>query len=213
MSAAAFLPGMFLSWAVIGVASAVVMGRRGYSPFSWLVLGAALGPLVIPLAFSRAREARGLPRTFSETRQGPVDVLVGIDGSAESIVAANVVGVLLGERIGRLTLATVVDYDTALGGQSGPAHRAARLVLAQAADVIVDALSVDPDTVVLAGKPADAVTTHAADGRFDVLAVGCRGRGASRVVLGSVATRLSRGVHARAHRRRRRHTLTPWSNP
>lgn len=34
MSASASLLGMFLTRAVIGVASAVVMGRRGYAPFS-----------------------------------------------------------------------------------------------------------------------------------------------------------------------------------
>lgn len=50
--------------------------------------------------------------------------------------------------------------------------------------------------MVLAGKPADALARHAADGHFDVLAVGWRGRGASKLVMGSVATQLSpRNAH------------------
>ena len=86
------------------------------------------GPLVVPLAFARARQARHFPRAADVgTWRGPVDVLVGVDGSAESLAAAAVVGSLLGDRIGRFTLATVVDYDTALDGEAGPAHRAARL--------------------------------------------------------------------------------------
>jgi len=48
--------------------------------------------------------------------------------------------------------------------------------------------------VVLTGKPAEALVAHAADGKFDVVAVGSRGRGASKVVMGSFATRLSQGA-------------------
>jgi len=194
MSASAVLLGMFLTWSVIGIASAVVMGRRGHAPFSWFFLGAVFGPLVIPLAFARARQAGSVPSVGAGPWQGPVDVLVGIDGSPESIAAAEVVGALLGERMGRLVLATVVDYDTALGGEGSPAHRAARLALAEAVGHVAGSLPVRSDSVVLAGRPADALASHAADGNFDVLAVGRRGRGASKLVMGSVATQLSRAA-------------------
>ena len=171
------------------------MGRRGHAPFSWLVLGAVLGPLVVPLAFARAGQARALPRAAAAGRwQGPVDVLVGVDGSPESIAAATLVAGLLGDRVGRFTLAAVVDFDTALGGDRGPAHRSARAELAQAANDVAASVPHDADTVMLAGTPAEALVAHAADARYDVLAVGCRGRGASKLVMGSVATRLSRGA-------------------
>jgi nucleotide-binding universal stress UspA family protein len=183
---------MFFIWTAVGLVSAVVMGRLGYAPFSWLVLGLVLGPLVVPLAFSRTRQARQVPRAAVGVWRGPVDVLVGVDGSAESIAAANVVAALLGERIGRLTLATVVDYDTALGGEAGPAHRATRLELAKAAEALAESITHDVDTAVLAGTPAEALVAQAADGQYDVLAIGRRGRGASKLVMGSVATRLSR---------------------
>jgi nucleotide-binding universal stress UspA family protein len=192
MSASAFLLGIFVTWAAIGIVSGVIMGRRGHAPFSWLILGTVLGPLVVPLALSRGRQARQLPPATPTSRQGPVDVIVGIDGSPESIAAATVVARLLGERIGRFTLAAVVDYDTALGGQTSPAHREVTADLERAAVAIGPMLPRAPETVVLAGKPADALTTSAADGNFDVVAVGSRGRGASKLLMGSVATSLSR---------------------
>lgn len=195
MSASAFLLGVFLTWAAIGVVSAVAMGRRGHAPFSWLVFGTVLGPLVIPLALSRRREASKLGRTATPAaRRGPVDVLVGIDGSPESIAAARVVGSLLSDRIGRLTLATVVDYDTALAGEGGAAQRAVRTELERVAELVSGSLPRHVETVVLTGRPAAALSEQAADGRFDVLAVGARGRGASKLLMGSVATRLSRGA-------------------
>jgi nucleotide-binding universal stress UspA family protein len=195
MSATWFLFGMFVTFAAIGIASAVVMGRRGYAPFSWGVIGSVLGPLVVPLALARSRQARQLPRaSVGSTWQGPVDVLVGIDGSSESIAAMTVIARLLGERVGRFTLATVVDYDTDLGGRTGSAHQAARAHLDQAAAAVPGTLSYLPEMVVLSGPPADALAERAGEGHFDILAVGSRGRGASTALLGSVATRLARGA-------------------
>lgn len=104
-------------WLTIGVVLSVLMGRRGHSGFSWLVLGTLLGPLAVILAFDAwlhgeaiepeviRREGAGMPR------QGPVDVLVGYDGSPESMAALNAVPAILGERLGRLTVATVARYD------------------------------------------------------------------------------------------------------
>jgi nucleotide-binding universal stress UspA family protein len=195
MSATGFLLGMFLTWVAIGVVSAVVMGRRGYAPFSWLILGAVLGPLVVPLAFSRTRQARRLPPAGDAgTWRGPVDVIVGIDGSAESTAAAKVIGALFGDRIGRFALAIVVDYDAALAGETGPGHRRARLELDQAVETLADAVPQNLSALVLAGHPAEALIAHAVEGRFDVIAVGSRGQGASKVVMGSVATRLAQGA-------------------
>jgi nucleotide-binding universal stress UspA family protein len=196
VSGTAFLFSLFAVWIVVGVVSAFVMGRRGHAPFNWLILGAVLGPLVIPVALSRTRDARGasLNEPDRAAHRGPVDVLVGMDGSAESLSAAEVVADLLGERIGRLTLATVVDYDTAMVGTAGPTHRSAEEELARAAAHLGQRLGSDVDVVVLAGRPAEVLAAHATDSCFDVLAIGSRGRGASRLVRGSVATRLSRGA-------------------
>ena len=139
------------------------------------------------------RDARRLPAlpNRESVRRGPVDVLVGLDGSPESLRKAEVVANLIADRIGRLTLAAVVDYDTALGGAAAAAHRGAEHELSDAA-TRVRKLGYETTTVLLAGRRAQALGAHAADGRFDVLAVGSRGRGASKLVMGSVASTLSR---------------------
>lgn len=47
MSPTVLLLILFMSFATIGVAASIFMGRRGHNPFAWLLLGAILGPLVI----------------------------------------------------------------------------------------------------------------------------------------------------------------------
>jgi nucleotide-binding universal stress UspA family protein len=54
------------------------------------------------------------------------------------------------------------------------------------------AVSVAPPT--LAGRPANALAQYARDGSYDVIVVAPRGKGASRVLFGSVASHLARGV-------------------
>jgi nucleotide-binding universal stress UspA family protein len=53
---------------------------------------------------------------------------------------------------------------------------------------------VKPDAVLLEGKPADALARFAADGGYELIAVGRRGRGATKALLGSTAEALARGA-------------------
>jgi nucleotide-binding universal stress UspA family protein len=50
----------------------------------------------------------------------------------------------------------------------------------------------DPETIVLAGRPATALLGYATSKDYDLLVVGSRGHGASKAVLGSVAATLVR---------------------
>ena len=104
-------------WIAIGVVASVFMGRRGHSPYAWLVLGTILGPLVGPVAVVSVSEERVRQRreviVGLGAADGNVDVLVWIDGSPESTAALPVVGPLFGRRIGRLTIATGNDSDRA----------------------------------------------------------------------------------------------------
>lgn len=180
-------------WIVIGVTASVVMGRRGHDPFTWLLVGAGMGPLAVPLAI---RSARGELQARSEVREltsgqpgaGDVDVLVGIDGSSRSIEALRAVEELLGERIGRMTLATVLTHEEAEDQRAGGRREAIEAELARAARLVP---SPRPATVVLAGKPSAALVEHALDHGYRLLVVGRRGGGASKRVLGSTAASLS----------------------
>lgn len=181
-----------LAWALFGVSMALVMGRRGHQPFMWLMLGIAFGPLVLPLAANALRRDQpGMFERLSGGRPGTgsVDVLAGIDGSDEAENALHAAIGLLGSRLGLLTLAAVVDYDVAAGSGLAENNERARRDLVRTAN----ATALRPETVLLSGRPAEALRKYAVEHGYEVMVVGKRGRGASRVLLGSVASELARG--------------------
>jgi nucleotide-binding universal stress UspA family protein len=184
-------------WASIGIVASIVMGRRGHSAYTWLLLGAVLGPIVIPLSIpairSERRDGRAAPRTLRTgvSAGGPVDVLVGIDGSDRADEALRVAVRLFGDHIGRLTLAGVIDYDSAITGRPWQTEDVATKRLDQAAGSVD---GVDASTVLLAGQPAEALEKHAVERGYEVIVVGRRGHGATEALLGSTATRLAHGA-------------------
>jgi len=114
----------------IGITLAVVMGRRGHSAFEWFLIGAVLGPFALPLAWGRigsepAAPNREIVDAAPGSGTGPIDVLVGIDGSAESETALRTAIEILGPRTGRLTLAGVTGFERQFAG-SGRHEASAR---------------------------------------------------------------------------------------
>ena len=184
-------------WVAIGVTASLVMGRRGHSSFTWLVLGAVLGPLVIPIGMSavraESRHPRAQARLTQEGERGPgrVDVLVGIDGSVQSAAALRAAVDLFADRIGRITLAGVIDYDSAISGRPWGTERLAIDELERLAAMVEDP---KPSTALLVGDPAAALAKHAAEDGYELLVVGRRGHGASKALLGSTAMKLGRGT-------------------
>jgi nucleotide-binding universal stress UspA family protein len=179
------------AWLAIGMTLAVVMGRRGHGAFQWLLLGAVLGPLALPLAWMAIRdEARASPRPLGESVSGggSVDVLVGIDGSAEAANALQATIELVGANVGRLTLASVVTFDESPQARSDE-QRAVELLEAAASSIEAHV----PGRVLLAGQPAEALIRHATEDGYGLLAIGRRGRGASKAFLGSTAARVANG--------------------
>lgn len=186
-----FLLAVAATWLVIGVALSVLMGRRGHDSFGWLVTGALLGPLAFVLAVdARRHEERMQPERIPVSAPapplpaGPVDVVVGYDGSPESVAALDAVAGLLGERLGRLTVVTVVPYGDI------------RLPQRQAADALRSLAARGaprpPELEVLHGHPATALAQLAAEGGYDLIAVGTRGSGITKAVLGSASSQLAR---------------------
>lgn len=184
-------------WVLIGVTASLVMGRRGHSAYTWLLLGAVFGPLVVPIGMTAVRAERRDPRAqarfveVGEQGSGTVNVLVGIDGSVQSAAALRAALELFADRIGRLTLAGVIDYDSAISGRPWDTERLAVVELNRiAASVEVPR----PATVVLVGNPAAALAKHAAGDGYELLVVGRRGHGASKALLGSTAMKLGHGA-------------------
>lgn len=176
------------TWLAIGLMLALLMGRRGHGAWGWFVLGTLMGPFAVALAVDSVRHPEG-PRRMVEAGKswgGPVDVLVGIDGSPEADAAALGVIGLFGSRLGRVTLAAVVPYDSGREAESQALtnlRRAARHYEPGAADLQI-----------LSGLPADELVHLAREDGYDVLAVGSRGSGRTKALLGSTASRLARGT-------------------
>lgn len=191
MSYGALTIAVFVVWVTIGVSLGILMGRRGYSAFGWGVIGAVLGPIAIAVAVfaDRAPEASEVIDP-GLAGPGPVNVLVGVDGSAEALAAAEAAVALLGDRLGRLTLATVVPRDATSEEMQLGRDRLASVRDAMVTDGLIDAL--DAATVVLHGAPAKVLTAYAHTEGFDTIALGGRGRGASVALLGSTAEALLR---------------------
>ena len=177
-----------ISWAVIGIVLSIVMGRLGHNSFGWLVLGGILGPLAVVLAVNARRKDERLEADAVQLGGvpgwGAVDVLVGFDGSSESVAAADSVVVLLGNRLGRLTAATVVAY----GAGDADETRAAEGLRRFAARTPERRWGLE----VLHGHPAQALGEYAATERYDVIAVGTRGAGITKAIVGSAASQLAR---------------------
>lgn len=187
-------------WLVIGVTTAIVMGRRGHDPFAWLLVGGLLGPLAVPMAVAATRHP-GLtgPRRLltGAPASGRVDLLVGIDGSVQAAAALDAALEVLGARLGRLTLAAVTDVDATVAHEQEEARlcqelqRQADRAQARLAAAGVPATA---ELLLLRGRPAHALLQQAAAGGYGLLAVGTRGAGLTRRLLGSVAESLAAGT-------------------
>ena len=168
-------------WLSIGLALSLVMGHRGHDAFAWLILGTLFGPLGLIFAVEARNEEHIRPEVVAPGwthGPGPVDVLVGVDGSPESRAALSAATALLGPRLGRLTLATVIPYDSGIDR-----GRTARVELERQAE----AAGGGPELELLHGRPGPVLLRFAAERGFDLLVVGTRGAGASKAFLGSTA--------------------------
>ena len=171
------------AWLVLGAVTAGVMWRRGHDPVAWAMIGFVFGPTAPLFAFEawRRREPADVVAPGRTARDpGAADVLVGVDGAPGS--AATILGAaeLLGSRMGRLTVATVVPHDA--GAEVD--RMAEKALRALSADVPGARLEV------LHGRPATALLERALEAGYDVVAVGPRGSGHG-AVLGSTARELA----------------------
>ena len=203
MSYTVFLSLLMVTFACIGFVLAMVMGRLGHSPFAWGLLGLVLGPIALLLALVEVRSERPWWTRLvasGDPGSGPVDVLVGIDGSPQSAAATTAALELLGDRVGRLTLVAVTEVDDSTAGHQERDRlreelerqsEAVRAWQQEQRRTVKAVRPVIPELQLLSGPPARTLDTIAAEDGYGLLVVGARGAGMSSVLLGSVATRLA----------------------
>ncbi len=185
-----------VGWVAAGmVAVVLVLYRRGHREGSWLLLGAVLGPLILPIAVERARRSpqrleRRVEPTVDEADpgRGPC-VLIGVDGSPESEEAVRAAVRLVAPVAGRVLLTTVVSADAVDGGRDDELA-SARDLLSRHRDGLPEGTA-PVEAQIMTGQPAAALLELADTEEADLIVVGRRGRGLSRAVLGSAASRLS----------------------
>ena len=184
------------AWLAIGLSLSLVMARRGHDGFGWLVIGALFGPLSLLLALDTARHDEVLgPITVRQAKTAAgagnadvVDILVGYDGSPESRAAIEAAAEQAGESLGRLTVATVVPYDDIV-----EAERSARSELQRLAETGDEDVVRVTEFKVLHGRPSEALRQWAEQDGYELIAVGSRGAGLSKRIVGSAASELSEG--------------------
>jgi nucleotide-binding universal stress UspA family protein len=188
MSEPAALLAVLILWPLIGLGLALVLRGRGHDPFGWLVLGMLLGPLAVAFAFdSVANEQGDLVEVRAPTPghgEGLLDVVVGFDGSPESHAAVSCAERILGDRIGRFTLATVVPFDA---GQADERQARAAL-LEEAAALPAAGFGLE----VAHGRPAKALQELVEQEGYDLLVVGTSER-EPRDLMGDAARDLATG--------------------
>ncbi len=188
-----------VGWVAAGtVAVVLVLYRRGHREGSWLLVGAVLGPLILPIAVERARRSsqrleRRVEPTVDEADpgRGPC-VLIGVDGSPESEEAVRAAVRLVAPVAGRVLLTTVVSADAADGGADDQLASARALLCRHRRELPGGTVAVE--TQIVAGQPGAALLELADAEDVDLVVVGRRGRGLSRAVLGSAAAALTTGA-------------------
>lgn len=188
------LLGLAAVWIVIGITTGLAMGRLGHDARLWLALGIMAGPTSVILVVRALQDHELVHPTRVETGRkgaGPVDLLAGVDGSPDSEAALIAAVDLLADRLGRLVLAAVADFDAAFPGSTEGAQDRARQDLDHARAVMAER-GLSPDLVLLFGTPASALVSHARDHGFELISVGRRGRGLATAAFGSVASQLAR---------------------
>ena len=184
------LIGMGVAWLLTGVITGFVMRRQGHDLFVWLALGSVLGPLVVPLAIENARSIKAAEQAAHAKPRPPadgLDLLIGIDGSPDSIGAAKSAIEMIGATATSVTLATVLDFEAESSETGKDAQAAAGAMLAEVAS---DLGYPETRTVILFGRADTALAEHARISGAEMVVVGPRGHGATEALFGSVTKHL-----------------------
>lgn len=179
---------LVLTWLAGGVFVAVVMGRAGHDFKIWLGVGVLLGPLSGWFALDRLAHVKPRPSLDpSEVHTGQFDVLVGIDGSEDSVKAARSALRLLSDRLTSVTLVTVLDHDSSGSfTRIGPRSEAYDHLVEVAEEIGYEPFEVK----LLYGRPATEMAAFAESAGIELIVVGARGHGLSEAVFGSVTADL-----------------------
>ena len=164
---------LLIAWVAFGMVTAYAMKRRGHEVRPWIGLGIGLGPLLIPLARRdvRDRESSVQAQSLSEgdLGPGPIHLVVGLMGPAESISDVIPMIELVGSRLGRVTICSAIDYQSAQSREWEAAKRNSLVELELAVALLGDRCN--PGTVMVPGAPPHSYFRYAADSGHHLVAL------------------------------------------
>jgi nucleotide-binding universal stress UspA family protein len=182
-------------------ASALAASRWGRDPFSWLLLGALLGPISFLVLAAIHRDDLRRPRLAMNGYPGVADkeakrVLVHVDGSGRSEIAVRYVLDHLTPGVAKVDVVTVMPMEAAekAGAHEGVARphieeETERRM--QSACTAFEAAGIECKSIVRFGDPAQEILELARIGNYSAIVMSRRGRGGlSKMVLGSVSERV-----------------------
>ncbi len=180
------LIGLGVAWLLTGVVTGFVMRRMGHDVSVWFVLGSILGPVVIPLAIEKVRTGHEVETDLQgspKVARGDLDILIGVDHSADAIDGARSAIGMLGTLATSVTIATVLDLESKDSYSGKEAQEQARHLL----DSVVSELPYpNVRTEILFGRPHIALSEYARHHGMELIVVGPRGHGATEALFGSV---------------------------
>ena len=171
-------------------ADLIVVGSHGRSALGRLILG-SISQRVVTEAPCSVRVARGNP----EAKDGPVRLVIGVDGSASADAAVQAVAARSWPEGSQVCLITAVEGFQMYAVE--PEDKFARVRLIQAAaEEPLRAAGLEVSSLIEEADPKHLLVKEAEAWKADAIFVGARGLGRiGRLLLGSVST----AVVSRAH--------------
>ncbi len=184
-------------WAAAGVITAAILSRHGHNFWLFALIGLGYGPflLLIWLQGARGQQTRSVvirPGTAPSSRRpdaGWLDVLVGLDGSVESVSSTHRVLESLHPAVRRLQLTSAIDHEISNQPDAFGTDERRIEYLQQAANTLGYP---EAELALISGQPAKALLEHAEQNSFDLLVIAHRARGLVASLQGSTASRLVR---------------------
>lgn len=194
------LEALYLWLAVVAVSALVVavLARRwGHDPFGWILLSAVIGPIVIVgLIGTRhgelGRMSRRRGQISSRDGQRTFRILAACDGSAYGALVAR--SIVEHHPDAEVMVLTVLPKESEPGtDQRSKMDRDDRVKASTRESLAILARAGIPASVSVAyGAPGEEIVRCADDGHPDLVMIGRRGAGLSKLLLGSVSDHVVR---------------------
>ena len=197
------------AWAVLRKADAwkpdlIIMGARGHSVFGGRLILGSISQRVLYEAHCSVRIGRGAYKNSDK----PIRLLIGVDSSADSNAAVEVVCNRQWPRGTEVALLVVVDTVMPLSSNSSEPSAMKWIEVAdesnwsQVREIFeplvqrIRGAGFHADVLIRRGNPADEILEEAHTWDADCIFVGARGtRGIDRLLLGSVSSAVSSRAH------------------